>query len=77
MRISIIVPCYNEQAVLKLFYVEIVKVLEKITNNYELLFVDDGSQDSTLSIIKTLCINNCATCLPLKRRRTALFQSVL
>lgn len=51
MRISIIVPCYNEQAVLKLFYVEIVKVLEKITNNYELLFVDDGSQDSTLSII--------------------------
>ncbi len=58
MRISIIVPCYNEQAVLKLFYVEIVKVLEKITNNYELLFVDDGSQDSTLSIIKTLCINN-------------------
>lgn len=31
MRISIIVPCYNEQAVLKLFYVEIVKVLEKIT----------------------------------------------
>lgn len=27
MRISIIVPCYNEQAVLKLFYVEIVKVL--------------------------------------------------
>ena len=56
--VSIIVPCYNEQAVLKLFYVEIVKVLEKITNNYELLFVDDGSQDSTLSIIKTLCINN-------------------
>ena len=58
MRISIIVPCYNEQAVLKLFYVEIVKVLEKITNNYELLFVDDGSQDSTLSNIKTICINN-------------------
>lgn len=56
MRISIIVPCYNEQAVLKLFYVEIVKVLEKITNNYELLFVDDGSQDSTLSIIKTFVL---------------------
>lgn len=54
-KLSIVVPCYNEQAVLPLFYAEVTKVLKGIENaEYELIFVDDGSKDDTLKIIKEL-----------------------
>ncbi len=51
-RISIIVPCYNEQDSLPIFYKEIKKVLKKLTYDHEILFVDDGSKDKTLDIVK-------------------------
>lgn len=51
--ISVVVPCYNEEDVLKSFYTEISKVASEIKNvNFEMLFVDDGSKDKTLNIIK-------------------------
>ena len=53
--ITVIVPCYNEEESLPLFYEEIKKVaLEFKEKNVklELLFVDDGSKDHTLEIIK-------------------------
>ena len=51
--ISIIVPCFNEQEVLPIFYKEVCKILDSIENiKYELIFVNDGSKDNTLSIIK-------------------------
>ena len=52
--ISIIVPCYNEQAELPIFYDEIRKVLGSMDETYELLFVNDGSKDETLPILRTL-----------------------
>ena len=53
--ISIIVPCHNEQEVLQMFYDETVKHLREIDNiDYELIFVDDGSKDDTLSIMRRL-----------------------
>ena len=52
--ISIIVPCYNEQAALPIFYDEIRKVLGSMDETYELLFVTDGSKDETLPILRTL-----------------------
>lgn len=52
--VSIIVPCYNEQESLPFFYKEIKKVFENIEFDYELLFVDDGSKDETLKILKNL-----------------------
>lgn len=51
-KISIIVPCFNEQESLPIFYNEITKVLAKLSYNYELLFVNDGSDDQTLEILK-------------------------
>lgn len=56
-KISIIVPCYNEEDVLQLFDQEIHKVvIEKIKNEfeYEILFINDGSNDKTLEILKKL-----------------------
>ncbi len=52
--ISLIVPCYNEQEALPLFYKEATDVMVKTGRNYELIFVNDGSKDNTLPIIKTL-----------------------
>lgn len=51
--ISIIVPCFNEQEVLPIFYKDVCRILDSIDYiKYELLFVDDGSHDKTLKIIK-------------------------
>ncbi len=54
-NLSVIVPCYNEEAVLDLFHNELTKELCKIDNiGYELIFVNDGSNDNTLEKIKKL-----------------------
>ena len=53
--ISVVISCYNEEEVLPIFYEEIDKVSKKLDSvNFEFLFVDDGSKDKTLSVIKDL-----------------------
>ncbi|MDN0071331.1 glycosyltransferase family 2 protein [Bacteroides caecigallinarum] len=54
-KVSILVPCYNEEASLPLLYPELRKLMDK-ENNYEweVLFVNDGSKDNTIGIIKEL-----------------------
>ena len=53
--IDIIVPCYNEEDVLRLFYEESSKVTDNISNySCRYIFVDDGSRDKTLSILMEL-----------------------
>lgn len=52
--VSIIVPCYNEEEVLPLFYKEIKKVLNKLDAEYELILVNDGSKDNTINEMKQL-----------------------
>jgi glucosyltransferase len=53
-RISIIVPCYNEEEAIPLFYKEIRKVLETLPAEAELWFVNDGSRDGSLKQMKAL-----------------------
>lgn len=50
--LSIIVPCYNEEEVLPLFYEEVTKVLSTMDVDYEIIYVDDGSKDKTSELIK-------------------------
>ena len=53
--ISVVVPCYNEEAVLPMFYQEITRVAGEMPDYaFEFLFVDDGSRDNTLSVVKDL-----------------------
>lgn len=53
--VSIVVPCYNEEDVLQLFYAETQKILDTIPDyDFRYIFVDDGSRDKTLSILKEL-----------------------
>lgn len=54
-KISVLIPCYNEEASLPLLYPELVKVMDSCKSyDWEVLFVNDGSRDDTLSIIKEL-----------------------
>ena len=57
--LTIVVPCYNEEAALPLFYDEISRTIDDFKNtepdlSFELLFIDDGSKDRTIEIIKEL-----------------------
>lgn len=53
-KISVIVPCYNEESSLLLFHQATCAVLNEINSNYEILYINDGSQDQTLALIKKL-----------------------
>ena len=54
-KISVIVSCYNEEESLPLFYQEMDRVSKQMDNvNFEFIFVDDGSKDKTLPILKGL-----------------------
>lgn len=54
-KISLIVPCYNEQEVIELFYTEIQKVKKDFNDAlFEIIFVNDGSNDKTLKLMRDL-----------------------
>ena len=54
-KLSIVVPCYNEEAALPLFYQEVFRVAgEMAPVEFEFLFVDDGSRDGTLPLLRQL-----------------------
>lgn len=47
MKLSLVVPCYNEEENVQRFYHEVNKAFEGIISNYEIVFVNDGSTDKT------------------------------
>lgn len=58
--VALVVPCFNEADVLGMFFEETMKVVEKLKPEYstEFVFVDDGSKDDTLKILKELAARN-------------------
>ena len=53
--VSIIVPCYNEEPVMPLFYEAITGVAAELSEyRFEFIFVDDGSKDGTLETARSL-----------------------
>ena len=53
-KLSVVVSCYNEELALRQFYAETAKVLKSLSWDYELIFVNDGSQDGSIGILKEL-----------------------
>lgn len=52
-KISIIIPVYNEEEALPLLYKELCRVIDKMPNyEFEILFINDGSKDKSLELIK-------------------------
>lgn len=52
--LSVIVPMYNEEAVVNECYKRLKEVMRNIDMNHELIFINDGSRDNTISILKKL-----------------------
>ena len=58
-KISLVVPCYNEEEVIKIFYNEIQKIKKDFDNVcFEIIFVNDGSKDKTLELMRELSNND-------------------
>ncbi len=54
-KVDLIVPCFNEEQVVELFYTETSKVINEISGyEFNFIFVDDGSRDKTIDILKSL-----------------------
>jgi glycosyltransferase involved in cell wall biosynthesis len=65
--ISFVVPCFNEEATLKNFYKEATRILLMLNENGrvlagELVFVDDGSVDATLTVLRELAVQDERVC---------------
>lgn len=50
MKISLVVPCYNEQDAAPLFLQTVTPIVESTGLDFEIVFVDDGSSDATASV---------------------------
>ncbi len=56
-KLSVVIPCYNEEGNIPVIYEKLSEQLSKYTN-YEIIFIDDGSSDNSLSAIKNLSGQN-------------------
>ncbi len=55
MLISVVVPCYNEEAVIRETHERLSATLGQLSGfDYELIYVDDGSRDETLALLHEL-----------------------
>ena len=52
--VSLIVPCWNEEQMVALFYTETLQAIKDLEVDFEFIFIDDGSNDDTFNILKTL-----------------------
>lgn len=56
--LSLIIPCYNEEEALPIFYKAAVTVLQSMQYDYEMIYIDDGSRDNTLKILRELALKD-------------------
>ena len=57
-KLSIVVPCYNEEEVLNAFEQTVTEIVEKTIKDYEYILIDDGSRDNTLKIMREMNTKN-------------------
>ena len=53
-KLSVVVPCYNEEECIPLFYKTVSKTVKQLPVELEFVFVDDGSRDKTLPLLREL-----------------------
>ncbi len=58
MLLSIVVPVYNEEENIAIFYEAVTDVMSGLTYDYELIYVDDGSSDSSSMILREIAYND-------------------
>ena len=58
MTISVVVPCFNEEESIPLFYREMERVRMEMGEKFEYIFINDGSSDGTLSVLRKLHVTD-------------------
>ena len=58
MKYSVIIPVYNEEENVYALYERLTGVMEKLSPDFELLFINDGSRDKTFPLVKALSVND-------------------
>ena len=58
MTISVVVPCFNEEESIPLFYQAMERVKMEMGEKFEYIFINDGSSDSTLSVLRKLHVTD-------------------
>lgn len=58
IELSIVVPIYNEALIIEELQRRLVASAESVTDNYEIIFVNDGSRDASLQQLKAVCLQN-------------------
>jgi glycosyltransferase involved in cell wall biosynthesis len=58
VHISVVIPLLNEEDNIPMLYITLSEVLERISSDYEIIFVDDGSKDQSFSRIAEICRQN-------------------
>ena len=58
MKVSVIIPCYNEEEVLPLSHRRFSQVMGSIPYDYELIFINDGSKDRTEELLMGFAQND-------------------
>lgn len=56
IQYSIVVPVYNEELVIQETYQRLKEVMDRTKENYELLFVNDGSRDRSVEILRNTAL---------------------
>ncbi|GBE12708.1 undecaprenyl-phosphate 4-deoxy-4-formamido-L-arabinose transferase [bacterium BMS3Bbin14] len=54
MKLSVVIPIYNEEENIKALYDELKGVLDSLGHDYEIIFIDDGSSDTSLAVLETI-----------------------
>ncbi len=57
-KVSIIIPCYNEEKNINSFYMDINKIIQKLKYDFELIYINDGSFDNTLKELNKIFSKN-------------------
>ena len=67
--LSVVVPAFNEAEVLTRFHERLSAVLKDVTLQAEIVYVNDGSSDATLDVMRTLAANDSRVAIRSEERR--------
>jgi polyisoprenyl-phosphate glycosyltransferase len=73
--ISVVIPCRNEEANVEAIAAAVITELEKTSLSFEIIFIDNGSEDTTVALIRQLCAGNARVKLIINTRNFGQMRS--